>query len=88
MLKLILKIWPSLLPIAVYIFWMYIVEGIILKRLLRKKDTIEGQKIVGNKTTKEDVEKLGIFSLKNRCFVVILYMSLFLGILTLLLSAF
>jgi hypothetical protein len=47
---------------------------------------IEGEKIVGEKTT--EVKKVGIFSLRNPCFVTILYMSLMLAILTLIASVF
>lgn len=85
LLKLFLKIWPSLIPIAVYIFWVLVVEK-ILRRIFKKKNVIEGEKIVGEKTT--EAKKLGIFSLENRCFVIILYMSLVLAILTLIAMAF
>ncbi len=85
MLKLLLKIWPSLIPITVYIFWVLVVEK-ILQKILKKKNVIEGEKIVGEKTT--EVKKVGIFSLRNPCFVTILYMSLMLAILTLIASVF
>lgn len=85
MLKLLLKLWPSLIPIAVYIFWVFVVEK-ILQKIFKKKNVIEGEKIVGEKTT--EIKKVGIFSLKNHCFVVILYMSLILAILTLIASVF
>lgn len=81
MLKLLLKLWPSLIPIATYLFWVFVVE-----KIFKKKDVIEGEKIVGEKTT--EIKKVGIFSLKNRCFVTILYMSLLLAILTLIASVF
>ncbi len=85
LLKLLLKIWPSLIPITVYIFWVLVIEK-ILQKIFKKKNVIEGEKIVGEKTT--EVKKVGIFSLKNRCFVTILYMSLVLAILTLIASVF
>jgi hypothetical protein len=81
MIKFFLKIWPALIPIATYIFWVLVVE-----RIFKKKNVIEGEKIVGEKTT--EIKKVGIFSLKNRCFVVILYMSFLLAILTLIASVF
>ncbi|MES2961333.1 MAG: hypothetical protein V4694_03005 [Pseudomonadota bacterium] len=84
MLKLLLKIWPAFIPIMVYIFWIYVVEGVILKKLLKKEEIIEGEKIVGEKPGK----KPGKFSLKNPCFVIILYMSLALAILILIAMAF
>ena len=40
MLKLLLKIWPAFIPIIVYIFWVYVVEGVVLK----KEKIIEGEK--------------------------------------------
>ena len=85
MLKLLLKIWPSLIPITVYIFWVLVIEK-ILQKIFKKKNVIDGEKIVGEKTT--EIKKVGIFSLKNRCFVVILYMSFLLAILTLIASVF
>lgn len=88
MLKLLLKIWPAFIPIMVYIFWVYVVEGVILKKFLKKEEVIEGEKIVGEKTTKNSAEKAGKFSLKNRCFVTIVYMTLVLAILILIAMAF
>jgi len=86
MLKLLLKIWPALIPIMVYLFWVYVVERVIVPKFFKKKDTLEGEKVVGEKST--EVKKAGIFSLQNRCFVVILYMSLVLAILVLVGMAF
>ena len=90
MLKLFLKIYPAFLPILVYIFWVYVIKGLILKRLLKKEKTIEGEKIVGQKATKENYadSKIGNFSLQNRYFVAVLYMSLISAILTLVFLAF
>jgi hypothetical protein len=84
MLKLLLKIWPAFIPIIVYIFWVYVVEGVVWKKFLKKEEIIEGEKIVGEKTT----QKAGKFSLKNRCFVTIVYMTLVLAILILIAMAF
>ena len=88
MLKLLLKIWPAFIPITVYIFWVYVVEGVVWKKFLKKEEIIEGEKIVGEKTTKNSAEKAGNFSLKNRCFVTIVYMTLVLAILILIALAF
>ncbi len=86
LLKFLLKIWPALLPITLYIFWIYIVERLILKKLLKKKTIIEGKfEVVGEKST--DTEKITRFSLKNRNFVIIIYASLILAILTLVITA-
>jgi hypothetical protein len=86
MLKFIVKIWPAFLPILVYIFWTYVVEGLILERLLRRKKIIDGEKLVGEKS--EAAQKVGMFSLKNQCFVTVLYVSLAMAIFTLVMSAF
>ena len=90
MLKLLLKIWPALIPITVYVFWVLVIENFLLKKLLKKSDVIEGEKVeeklVGEKST--EIKKPGMFSLHNRCFVIILYMTLALGILILISFAF
>lgn len=78
LLKLLLKIWPSLIPILAYVVWIIVVENIILKRLMRKKETIDGE-LVGESSTK-DVQRVGKFSLQNRYFVMVLYLSLILAI--------
>jgi hypothetical protein len=92
MLKLLLKIWPAFTPIIVYILWVYVVEGLILKKILKKEEIIEGEKVVGEKATQKPAENLakkaGKFSLKNRCFVTIVYMTLVLAILILITMAF
>lgn len=90
LLRLLTKIWPSLIPITVYLIWVFIVEKIVIKKFLhRKKNYIEGEKVVGEKSTEEAVEEkvVGNFSMQNPCFVIILYMSLVLAILTLLVAA-
>ena len=73
------------MPIAVYIFWVYVIDRIVIAKLTKKKNIIEGEKVVGEKST--EVKKPGIFSLQNRCFVIILYISLSLAILTLIVTA-
>lgn len=86
LIKLIVKLWPSFIPVISYLFWVFIIEGIVLKKLLRKKDVIKGEKIVGEKTTK--AKKISRFSLNNRHFVIIVYLSLILAIVSLIFSAF
>ncbi len=102
LLKLLLKIWPSLVPIFAYIFWVYIVEGIVVnkvfKKLFQKRDsekdkTVDAEyEVVGEKSTKQDKlsqesEEIGKFSLKNRCFLGVIYLSLILSILSLIATA-
>jgi len=85
LLKLLLKIWPSLTPIIAYIFWVYIVEGILIKKLFSKNKVIdakrEGQKEYVIKEPKA-------FSLNNKRFVFILYITLILSIFTFINFAF
>ena len=94
LIKFLLKIWPALLPIVVYIFWVYVIEDLILRRIFKDKKTIKGEfKIVGEKSTedfenKNSAEKIGKFSLQNRSFVTIIYISLILAILLLIAMAF
>jgi hypothetical protein len=94
MLKFLLKIWPAFLPILVYIFWIYVIEDILIKKILRPKKIIDGEfKIVGEKSTEQNSQsetekpKISKFSLQNSCFVTILYLSLSLAILGLIASA-
>ena len=79
LLKLILKIWPSLIPITLYIIWTFVIEGFLLTKLLKKNHIIE--------TKKEEkeyiIEKPGHFSLFNKRFVLVLYASFILAIITL-----
>jgi hypothetical protein len=98
LLKIFLKIWPSLIPIVVYLVWVYVIDGFFMKRFFKRKKIIEGEfKTVGEKSTEaknsksgEGEEKgiIGKFSLQNQCFVLVLYLSLMLSIITLLVAAF
>lgn len=86
MLKFILKIWPALLPITLYILWVLVIEKFLIKKILRRKEYIEAEKVVGEKTTEFKPKKA--FSLENKNFVIVLYASFILAILTLIFSAF
>jgi len=95
MFKFLLKIWPAFLPILAYIFWIYIVERMILSRLLQRKKIIDGEfQTVGEKSTESGAkdenkkQKANKFSLQNRQFVIALYISFILAILTLITAAF
>ena len=84
-MKLITKLWPSLTPILLYIFWTYVVEKILLKKLLKKSNVIEGEKVVGEKSTVKDSPST--FSLQNRRFIIVLYSSFIIGIVSLIFFA-
>ena len=82
LLKILLKIWPSLTPILAYIFWVYIVERLIIRRLLKKSFVINAKKSSTAKKNEYEIKKVGVFSLRNKNFVIILYISLILAIVT------
>ena len=86
MLKLLLKIWPALLPITIYVLWTF------LKRKSCKKDYIDADyKIVresskmAEKSQENSSSKKLItpFSLENKAFVAILFITLILIIFSL-----
>jgi hypothetical protein len=55
MIRLLTKIWIALIPILLYLFWIYVIENIILRKLLqpkKKKKIIDGEfEVVGEKST-------------------------------------
>lgn len=62
LLKILLKIWPALIPITVYLLWVYVIEKLVIQRLLKRRSKeekiIEGEfQTVGEKSTKEEVGK-------------------------------
>lgn len=81
MFRIVLKLWPALLPLIIYFLWVLVIERFLFKKFWRKKTEINGEKIVGEGSTIE--EKSKPFSLHNQRFVVILYVSLILAILLL-----
>jgi hypothetical protein len=100
LIKILLKIWPAITPILLYIFWNYVIDR-ILKKIFKRKDTIKGDKIVkdGEKIIGESAseklqenfkneQKISPFSLRNRYFVIILYISFISAIFTLIYGAF
>lgn len=87
-LKLLLKIWPALTPIILYIFWTFIIEGILIKKLLKKSSIIATSKRKNKDKEEYVINEAGTFSLQNKKFVIVLYISLILGIATMLNFAF
>jgi len=63
----------------VYIFWTYFIEAVLIKAIVKKG------KIIDAKKEKEEyvIQKPGNFSLRNKRFVFVLYISLILAIVTL-----
>lgn len=84
MLKLLLKIWPSLTPIVFYLLWIYVIEKFIIKKLIKKSKIIEAEKDVGSRSTEEKfkIKEVGNFSLNNQTFVKVLYLTIVFAILS------
>ncbi len=78
-LKLLLKIWPALTPIAIYFF--FTIFKFFLIRLLKKKSYIEADYQDINQSSKAN-NKPSPYSLKNKQFVFVVYLSLILLIIS------
>lgn len=92
LIKILLKIWPALLPIALYIIWQLVIKKIIFKIKERSK-IINGEKIIGEKSSeKSEINNSGnlkkIFNFNDRNFIITLYISLILMIASLIFLAF
>lgn len=96
LIKILLKIWPAITPILLYIIWEFFIKKLI-NRIFRKnycvknnnsqsnneEKIIEGEFVeVDEKKTDQKFESKSdkIFSLENKNFVTILYISLILAI--------
>ncbi|MFT6106038.1 MAG: hypothetical protein ACJA0S_000971 [Rickettsiales bacterium] len=86
-IKLLLKIWPAITPILIYSLWL-LAKGIARKIIMRSLDKKANKIIDGvfeevNKEQKGDVKEekvIGDFSLENRQFILVLYVSIFIAI--------
>jgi len=92
LIKILLKIWPALVPIVLYIVWSLIIKKIIFK-LKQKNKIIEGEKIIGEKSSvrdnlQYDFDSKKLFNFRNTNFVITLYFSLIVMILCLIILAF
>ena len=96
LIKILLKIWPAITPILLYIIWEFFIKKLI-NRIFRKnycvknnnsqsnneEKIIEGEFVeVGDKKSDQKFESKTekIFSLENKNFIIILYISLILAI--------
>ncbi len=80
-LKILLKIWPALVPLILYLFWIYVIDRIILKKLKKSKIiNAEFEEVRQNKI-------INPFSLKNYRFIFTIYLSLILLIISFLFLA-
>ncbi len=95
--KLLLKILPAFIPLFTYIFWVVIVDGIIVKYITKKisnkfnknNKIIDAEyEIIGQKSTNKNKSNSkgslkNRFAFKNNKFVAPIYLSLILAIFSL-----
>ncbi len=97
-MKFLIKIWPALLPILVYVLWVLVIERIIARTFFKKKpeatNSIDGEyKVVGegeSSSSQDFNHKNHIksrFSITNRDFLIVLYTTLVFAILILIYTA-
>lgn len=73
MLQLLLKLWPALIPIILYVLWILIKKS-------RQKPITEYE-IVAEKSDKKITKTISDFSLQNKHFIIVIYLTLIFGIL-------
>tara|TARA_B110000259_G_scaffold188423_1_gene247258 strand:+ start:4574 stop:4837 length:264 start_codon:yes stop_codon:yes gene_type:complete len=84
-LKILLKIWPALTPIAIYLFLVIIKR--LLSKLLQKKDYITTDyKDLNRRDSKNN--NISPYSLSNKKFIFVIYLSLIFLIISFLSFAF
>ncbi len=90
MLKFLLKIWPALIPIAIYLLWVFVFEKLVRRISNKGNKIINAEYSVVDKDGDKSkmVQKNQKFSIKNPRFVFILYISLILAIISLISLAF
>ncbi len=96
-MKILLKIWPALMPIIIYIIYQLIIKK-LLNNIYKAKNKFnqsnsakiidaEIEEVLGEASTKVS-NSSNIFSIHNKNFVIILYLSLILAILAVISFAF
>jgi len=96
-MKILLKIWPALTPILIYAIYQLFLKK-LLNKIYKSKNNFnqsnstkiidaEIEEVVGQKNT-ETKNSTNIFSLRNKNFIIILYLSLILAIVAVLSFAF
>jgi len=96
-MKILLKIWPALTPILIYAIYQLFLKK-LLNKIYKSKNNFnqsnstkiidaEIEEVVGQKNT-ETKNSTNIFSLHNKNFIIILYLSLILAIVAVLSFAF
>ena len=87
LLKLLLKFWPSLVPISLYLFWVLIIEEIIIKRIVNRKKFTTNYQIIDAKKQQGN-PKPSPFSLKNKLFIAVIFVTILFTILSFFYLAF
>ena len=88
LLKILIKIWPALIPIALFIIYKLIIVKLI-NRLKNKNKTIEGEKVIGNSSTEsQSKNSQKFFDLNDKNLIITLYLSVITMILCLIILAF
>jgi hypothetical protein len=86
--KIILKFWPALIPILLYL--IYFVVKIMIRKFKKPnfsdEKIIEGEKIINNDLKKNQNYK--IFDFNNKKFLLTLYLTLIIVILCMIILAF
>jgi hypothetical protein len=86
--KIILKFWPALIPILLYL--IYFVVKIMIRKFKKPnfsdEKIIEGEKIINNDFKKNQNYK--IFDFNNKKFLLTLYLTLIIVILCMIILAF
>jgi len=80
LIKFLLKIWPALTPFLLYLLWILAMRIITIRQ--KKKGFIDAEyEVISGKS------KVGDFSLKNPRFVLVIYASLILMVISFLFFA-
>ncbi len=81
MLRGIFKLWPALLPIILYLLWVFLGKK-LYRKIFKKKDFIDADfKVVDDESSAKP------FSLGNKAFIIVLYTTLLLIIFSLIFLA-
>lgn len=82
-LKILIELLPALLPIILYCLWLFV--RIIARKMIIYNLEKKSEKIIN--ATYEEIKKepkidpiIGDFSLQNRQFIIVLYLSFFIAI--------
>ncbi len=94
MLRLLfLRLWPALIPIILYLLWIFVMKKFFVKSSQKdnvidaKYSDISNSNSSSQSATKSDKVAVGNFSLQNTLFLAVVYLSLILSIVALIFAA-